>query len=150
MAKDAALKDVSKQELAESYSKLKARTKNAQTQAKREGEALVEDVLTIAAAGGLGYLMGQRQADAAEAWLKSNPGGDLESEGAQEKIAEGGQVAGIDLDLLVGGAAAAAGMFKLGGKMSNTVRKVGIGGLSAYAARVGYEKGEDSVTEAEE
>ena len=34
MAKVAALKDVSKQELAESYSKLKARTKNAQTQAK--------------------------------------------------------------------------------------------------------------------
>ncbi len=148
MAKDAALKDVSKQELAESYSKLKARTKNAQTQAKREGEALVEDVLTIAAAGGLGYIMGQRQAEAAEAAIKD--GHDEDSEKFAEMVAEGGQVAGIDLDLLVGGAAAAAGMFKLGGKMSNTVRKVGIGGLAAYATRMGLEKGEDSVTEADE
>ncbi len=148
MAKDAALKDVSKQELAESYSKLKARTKNAQTQAKREGEALVEDVLTIAAAGGLGWMMGQRHADAAEAAIKD--GHAAGSEKYAELVAEGGQVAGIDLDLLVGGAAAAAGMFKLGGKMSNTVRKVGIGGLSAYAARIGYEKGEDSVTEEDE
>jgi hypothetical protein len=149
MAKDAALKDVSKQELAEAYSKLKSRTKNAQLQAKREGEALVEDVLTIAAAGGLGYLMGQRHADGAEAALKE--GHQEGSEKYNEMVAEAGQIAGgIDLDLLVGGAATAAGMFKLGGKMSNTVRKIGIGGLSAYAARVGYEKGEDSVTEAEE
>ena len=148
MAKEAALKDVSKQELAESYSKLKARTKNAQVQAKREGETLVEDVITIAAGGGLGYLMGQRHADAAEAAIKE--GHTVGSEKYNESVAEGGQVGGIDLDLLVGGAAAAAGMFKLGGKMSNTVRKVGIGGLTAYAARVGYEKGEDSVTESDE
>jgi hypothetical protein len=149
MAKDAALKDVSKQEHAESYSKLKARTKNAQLQAKREGEALVEDVLTIAAAGGLGYLMGQRHAEGAESAEKEGhaPG----SEKYNEMVDESGQIAGgIDLDLLVGGAATAAGMLKLGGKMSNTVRKIGIGGLSAYAARMGYEKGEDSVTEAEE
>lgn len=149
MAKDAALKDISKQELADNYSKLKSRTKNAQIQAKREGEAFIEDVLTVAAAGGLGYLMGQRHADGAEQAIKE--GHSVGSEKYNEMVAESGQVAGgVDLDLLIGGAATAAGMFKLGGKMSNTVRKVGIGGLSAYAARVGYEKGEDSVTEAEE
>lgn len=149
MAKDASLKDISKQELADNYSKLKSRTKNAQIQAKREGEAFIEDVLTVAAAGGLGYLMGQRHADGAEQAIKE--GHSVGSEKYNEMVAESGQVAGgVDLDLLIGGAATAAGMFKLGGKMSNTVRKVGIGGLSAYAARVGYEKGEDSVTEAEE
>ena len=146
MAKDAALKDVSKQELAEAYSKLKSRTKNAQMAAKKEGEMLIEDALTIAAGGGLGYLMGQRHAEAAESADKEGLTGDARA----EAIAEGGQVGGIDLDLLVGGAAAAAGLLKLGGKMSNTVRKVGIGGLTAYAARVGYDKGEESVTEAEE
>jgi len=146
MAKDAALKDVSKQELAEAYGKLKSRTKNAQMQAKREAELLIEDVLTVAAGGGVGYLMGQRRAEAAEAAVKEGKSG----EDLEEAIAEGGQVAGIDLDLMVGGVATAAGMLKLGGKMSNTVRKVGIGALTAYAARVGYEKGEDSVTEAEE
>lgn len=145
-AKDAALKDVSKQELAEAYSKLKSRTKTAQIQAKKEGEALVEDALTIAAGGGLGYLMGQRHAEAEEAAIKEG----LSGEQLSEAIAEGGQVGGIDLDLLVGGAAAAAGLLKLGGKMSNTVRKIGIGGLTAYAARIGREKGIDSVKEAEE
>lgn len=146
MAKDAALKDVSKQELAEAYSKLKSRTKSAQVAAKKEGEALVEDALTIAAGGGLGYLMGQRRAEAAEAADKEGLTGDDRA----AAIAEGGQVGGIDLDLLVGGGATAVGLLKLGGKMSNTVRKIGIGGLTAYAARIGYEKGEDSVTEAEE
>lgn len=147
MAKEAALKDVSKQELAESYSKLKARTKNAQVQAKTEGEALVKDALTVASGGGLGYLMGQRRAEAADAAAKA---GHAEgSEEYEQLVAEGGQVAGIDLDLLAGGAAAAAGLLKLGGKMSDTVRAIGIGGLTAYAARVGYEKGEDSVTEVE-
>ena len=150
MAKDAALKDVSKQELAEAYGKLKSRTKNAQMQAKREAELLIEDVITVASGGGVGYLMGQRRAEAADAWLKDNPGGSLDSDEAREAIAEGGQVAGIDLDLMIGGVGAAAGMLKLGGKMSNTVRKIGIGALTAYASRVGYEKGEESVTEAEE
>jgi len=146
MAKDAALKDVSKQELAEAYSKLKSRTKNAQVTAKKEGEALVEDALTIAAGGGLGYLMGQRHAEATETALKEG----LSGEDLEKAVAEGGQVAGIDLDLLVGGGAAAAGLLKLGGKMSNTVRKIGIGGLTAYAARIGREKGIESVTEADE
>ena len=146
MAKDAALKDVSKQELAEAYSKLKARTKNAQMQAKKEGEALVEDVITIASAGGLAYLMGQRHAQAAKDAIADNKTG----EDLEKAVAEGGQIAGIDIDLLIGGAATAAGMLKLGGKMSNTVRKIGIGGLSAYAARLGNEKGVESVTEAEE
>ncbi len=146
MAKDASLKDTSKVELAEAYSKLKTRTKTAQQQAKAEGEALIEDALTVAAGGGLGYLMGQRHAEAEEAALKEGKTG----EELEEAIAEGGQVGGIDLDLLVGGAAATAGLLKLGGKMSNTVRKIGIGGLTAYAARIGMEKGKDSVKEAEE
>lgn len=146
MAKDAALKDASKQELAEAYSKLKARTKSAQIQAKAEGEALVEDVLTIAAGGGLGYLMGQRQAEGAEAARRENKS----QEEIDEAAAEGGQIAGIDMDLLIGGAATAAGLFKLGGKMSNTVRKIGVGGLTAYAARIGRDKGEESVKEEEE
>ena len=148
MAKDAALKDVSKQELAEAYSKLKSRTKTAQQTAKAEGEALVEDALTVAAGGGLGYLMGQRHADAAVQAIKDGHADG--SEEFEEAVAEGGQVGGIDLDLLVGGAAAAAGLLKLGGKMSNTVRKIGIGGLTAYAARIGRDKGIESVKDAEE
>lgn len=144
MSKDAALKDTSKKELAEAYSKLKGRTKNAQVQAKREGEALVEDALTVAAGGGLGYLMGQRHAQA----VRDNP--NLSGEELETAVAEAGQIGGIDLDLLVGGAAAAAGVLKLGGKMSNTVRKVGIGGLTAYAARIGRDKGMESVENEEE
>lgn len=146
MAKEASLKDVSKTELAEQYSRLKARTKSAQATAKKEGEALIEDVVTLASAGGMGYLMGQRHAEAEDAALKEGlSGSDLE-----EAIADGGQVGGIDLDLLVGGAATAAGVFKLGGKMSNTVRRAGIGALAAYATRMGRDRGIASVKEAEE
>ncbi len=137
MAKDAALKDASKTELADAYSKLKSRTKSAQVQAKKEGEALIEDVLTVASGGLVGYMMGQRYAQA------QKDGEDAEG------IAEAGQVGGFDLDLLVGGAATAAGMMKLGGKMSNTVRKIGIGGLTAYAVRRGTAMGAESVNEAD-
>lgn len=143
---DTSVKGSSRAELMDAYSKLKTRTKNAQVQAKREGEALIEDALTIAAGGGLGYLMGQKHAEAEKAALADG----LSGEELEKKIAEGGQVGGIDLDLLVGGAAAAAGMLKLGGAMSNTVRKIGIGGLTAYAARLGKQKGEESVKEEKE
>jgi len=143
---DSSIKGATRAELADQYSKLKSRTKSAQVQAKREGEALIEDALTVAAGGGLGYLMGQKHAEAAKAAAADGKTG----EDLDKAIAEGGQVGGIDLDLLVGGAAAAAGILKLGGSMSNTVRKIGIGGLTAYAARMGRDKGMESVNEKEE
>lgn len=146
MAKDAALKDVSKTELAETYSKLKARTKAAQQAAAKESEMMIEDAITVASGGGLGYLMGQRYAEAAQAADADGLTGD-ERDAA---VAEGGQIAGIDLDLLVGGAAAVAGITKLGGKMSNMVRRVGIGALTAYAARVGAQKGHEAAMKSDD
>lgn len=143
--KDAALKDTSKQELADQYSKLKSRTKSAQLQVKKEGEMMIEDALTIASAGGISWLMGQRYAQAEDAAKKDGKGG----EELEAAIAEGGQIAGIDLDLMVGGAATVAGMLKLGGRQSNTVRRIGIGALAAYTSRLMLDKGHDSVTEAE-
>jgi hypothetical protein len=143
MAKDAALSDVSKTELAELYSKLKARAKADKVRAAKEGEQLLEDAMCIAAAGGLGYLMGQRHEAAEIDALKNNK----TPEETETLIAESGQIAGIDLDLLVGAAAMAAGMFKLGGKMSDAVRRVGTGGLAAYAARIGNTKGRESASE---
>lgn len=143
--KDASLKDASKTEIADLYSKLKSRTKSAQMQAKREGEMFVEDALTVASAGGISWLMGQRYATAEAAARAENKS----PEDIEAATAEGGQVAGVDLDLMVGGAATVAGMLKLGGRQSNTVRRIGIGALSAYAARMGMDRGHDSVTEAE-
>ena len=137
-AKEAALKDVSKSELAEAYSKLKARTKNAQTTAKKEGEALIQDAITVGAGGGLGYLMGDRAGGIDQS---------LTGEAREDALADAQQVGGIDLDLLVGGAAAAIGLMKLGGKMSDTVRAVGIGGLTEYAGRVAYDKAETAAIE---
>lgn len=140
MAKDASLTEHSKTELAELYSKLKARAKADKTRAAKEGEQLIEDVMCIAAGGGLGYLMGQRhEAAHIEGTAKGLAGEELET-----YVAEGGQIAGIDLDLMVGAAATAAGMFKLGGKMSDTVRRIGVGGLTAYAARIGNDKGREA------
>ena len=133
MAKEAALKDVSKQELAEAYSKLKARTRNAQVVAKKEGEALISDALTVGTGWGVGYVMGQRVADV-----------DPTDEDA---MAEAQQMAGIDIDLLIGGSAAVIGLMKLGGKQSDAVRAIGIGALAEWAGRLGYEQGVESKEE---
>lgn len=113
-----ALKDISKTELAEAYAKLKGRTARANEIAKREGEALIRDALTIGTAAGLGAYMGY----AARGLT-----------GTAAKEAQ--QIGGFDIDLIVGGAAAAVGMLKYGGKMSDTMRAVGVGGLCSWASR---------------
>lgn len=122
---DNKLSELSKKELAEAVAKLKGRQQRATRAAREEGESLVRDAITVATAGGLGYYMGMQEKD---------------SPGDETAI----QVAGIDMDLLVGGAAAAAGLMKLGGKMSDTLRAVGIGGLSSYASRLGHDKALES------
>ncbi len=137
-------KEVSKKELAEAYAKLKARGKNAQEVAKKQGEELIRDAITVASGGALGYYMGMMEGEADTAGKE--PG----TEEYDEAVAENQQVAGIDLDLLVGGAAAAAGLMKLGGKMSDTLRAVGVGALTEWAGRTAYESGFDSATEKEE
>jgi len=129
------LANVSKTELAEAYTKLKSRTQKAQDAAKKEGEALIEDALTIGAGAGLQYYMGMLEAQA-----------DSDSE---EDIKAKQQVMGLDIDLVVGGAATVAGMMKLGGKMSDTVRAVGVGALTSYAGRMAYEAGLESQEESE-
>jgi len=145
MAK-AELKDVPKAELAEAYSKLKARTKNAQEASKKEGEALVRDAITVASGGALGYYMGMMEGEAStdKEW------GTADDTKKEEILAEYQQMAGIDIDLLVGGAAAVAGLMKLGGKMSDTVRAVGVGALTEWAGRTFYNSGLESATEEEE
>lgn len=145
MAK-AELKDVPKAELAEAYSKLKARGKSAQEASKKEGEALVRDAITIASGGALGYYMGMMEGEAStdKEW------GTADEDKKEELLAEYQQMAGIDLDLLVGGAAAVAGLMKLGGKMSDTVRAVGVGALAEWAGRTAYNSGMESATEEDE
>lgn len=134
-------KEVSKKELADAYAKLKSRTKNAQEVAKKQGEELIRDAITVASGGALGYYMGMMEAEA-DTEGKSD-------EDAEAAIAENQQIAGIDLDLLVGGAAAAAGLMKLGGKMSDTLRAVGVGALAEWAGRTAYDSGLESKSEEE-
>ena len=132
-----------RKELAEAYGKLKAKGKATQVAAKQQGEELVRDAITVASGGALGYYMGMMEGD----------GGKDLSAGTDEyddAVSEAQQIAGIDIDLLVGGAAAAAGLMKLGGKMSDTLRAVGIGGLAEWAGRTAYESGLDSASGEEE
>lgn len=132
MAKEASLADISKKELAEQYASLKRRMDKSRKQARDEGEALIRDVITVGSGAGVGYLMGQKYAEA---------GGDAASE---EEIAEAQQIAGVDMDLAIGGGLAAVGLMKMGGKMSDTVRAAGIGALTGWANRVMNEKGVES------
>lgn len=135
-------------ELADMYNRVKTREKKAKSAAKIEGERMVEDVLTLASAGGLSYIMGQKHAEGEEAAAKE--GLTPNTQEFDEKADEAAQLAGIDIDVLAGGACTALGMMGLAGNMSGTVRKIGIGGLAAAASRIGYDKGGESVTEKDE
>ncbi len=113
-----ALKDISKTELAEAYSKLKGRTSRANEIAKREGEALISDAMTVGTAAGLGAYMG---------YVARGKSGTA--------IKDAQQIGGFDIDLVVGGAAAAVGLMGWAGKMGGAVRSVGVGGLCSWASR---------------
>ena len=136
-------KEVTKKELAEAYAKLKTRTKGAQEASKKQGEEIIRDAITVASGGALGYYMGMMEAEADLSKATTD-------DEISEAIAESQQIAGIDIDLLVGGAAAAAGLMKLGGKMSDTLRAIGVGGLAEWAGRTAYESGVESGKEEEE
>jgi len=129
MAKEASLADISKKELAEQYASLKRRMDKSRKQARDEGETLIRDVITVGSGAGVGYLMGSKAASVGGAAA------------GEEELAAAQQVAGVDLDLMIGGGLAAVGLMKLGGKMSDTVRAAGIGALTSWASRLAHEKG---------
>ena len=128
MAKEASLADISKKELAEQYASLKRRMDKSRKQARDEGEALIRDVITVGSGAGVGFLMGKQAAGAGAG-------------ASEEEIAEAQQIAGVDMDLAIGGGLAAVGLMKMGGKMSDTVRAAGIGALTSWASRLAHEKG---------
>ena len=119
--------DISKKELMEAYSKLKMRTKRANEIAKKEGEAMMNDLLTVASAGLMGYYIG----------------GEVKKARASGKyVKKAAQIGGIDVDLIVGGGTLAAGMMKWGGKFSPTLSSIGAGVLAGYASRRGQAMGD--------
>jgi hypothetical protein len=127
MATPAKASDISKTELMEAYSRLKTKVKKSNDMAKREGEAMMRDFMTIGAGAGLAAYM---------AYMAKGKSG--------QAAIDAQQVGGLDLDMLIGGGALAAGMFKWAGKMSDSLRAIGVGGLTAWASRVAYHKVETS------
>ena len=128
MAKEASLADISKKELAEQYASLKRRVDKNRKTARDEGETMIRDVITVGTGFGTGYLMGSRAAS-------------VGAGASEEELAEAQQIAGVDMDLVIGGGLAAVGLMKMGGKMSDTVRAAGIGALTSWSSRLGMEKG---------
>lgn len=127
MAKPA-LKDVSKTELAEAYSKLKSRTEKASRLAKEEGEKMLHDVVTLGAAGGAAFGMGSLVKD---------------MDPSSEEAKEASQFMGVDYDLLGGAALMGMGLFKVAGKSSDLLRSAGVGVLSQYLGRVAFKAGHE-------
>ena len=125
--------DISKKELMDAYGKLKTRTKRANDVAKKEGEAMMNNLITVASAGGIGWYIG----DATKKAIKGKVGLDAQIKAAKKAT----QVSGVDVDLLIGGGTLAAGMMKWGGKFSPTLSAIGTGVLSGYAYRRGREAG---------
>jgi hypothetical protein len=113
-----AKQSASKTEVLEAYTRLKGKIKRNNDIAKREGEAMMRDFVTIGSGAGMGYYMSM-----------------LEKKGQSTQILDG-----IDTDMVIAAGALAAGMFKWGGNMSDTLRAVGVGGLTQWAARLAASK----------
>lgn len=127
MASTPAVKSgLSRKELEEAYVRLKSKSKRANELAKREGESMMRNLVTVGSALGVGWYMGDAAKNAA-------------SQG--KTVEEAQQISGIDTDLLIGGGALAAGMMKWGGKFSETLSAIGTGVLSGYAYRRGEKMG---------
>lgn len=124
MANSPVKSGLSRKELEEAYVRLKSKSKRANEVAKREGEGMMRNLVTVGSALGIGWYMGDA--------VKNK--GTKTAEEAQ-------QISGIDTDLLIGGGALAAGMMKWGGKFSETLSAIGTGVLSGYAYRRGEKMG---------
>ena len=124
--------DISKKELMDAYSKLKTRTKRTNEIARKEGEAMMNNLITVGAGGLSGWYLGGEMKKAS----KGKTGAALAK--AQKNA---GKISGVDIDLIVGGGALAAGMMKWGGKFSPTMSAIGTGVLGGYAFRRGYAAG---------
>jgi len=118
--KKADLSSISKSELAEVVARYKARDKKSRAKAKQATEQLTADLVTVGSGAAMGYLMGYRVANA---------------EAGEGKLEEATQLVGVDYDLAISGAVAALGLTGMAGGMSDFLRNVGIGGLTAYAGR---------------
>ena len=114
------LSTISKSELAEVVSRYKLRDKRARAKAKAATEQLTSDLVVVASGAGMGWFMGRQVAGAG---------------GVKAKLEEATQLMGVDYDLAIAGAAAAIGLTGMAGGMSDFMRSVGIGGLTAYAGR---------------
>lgn len=119
--KKADYSSVSKTELAEIITRYKARDKKSREKAKKATEQLTADLVTVGSGAAMGYLMGYRVVNADR--TKEN------------YLEEATQIVGVDYDLAISGAVAAIGLTGMGGGMSDFLRSVGIGGLTAYAGR---------------
>jgi len=125
MANSPAVKgSLSRKELEEAYVRLKSKSKRANDVAKREGEGMMRNLVTVGSALGVGWYMG-----------------DAVKNKGTKTVEEAQQISGIDTDLLIGGGALAAGMMKWGGKFSETLSAIGTGVLSGYAYRRGEKMG---------
>ena len=115
---------LSHKELEEAYVRLKSKSKRANDVAKREGEGMMRNLVTVGSALGMGWYMG-----------------DSEKNRGTKTVEESQQISGIDADLIIGGGALAAGMMKWGGKFSETLSAIGTGVLSGYGYRRGHSMG---------
>jgi len=125
------LKDISKQELAEAYAKLKLKDTKRRAEEKQTAQELISDLVTVGSGTGMGYLMGTLVARAEEPTAQEAADGIT----YLDKVREQTQILGFDIDLVVSGVAAGLALSGYGGNFSNTLRAIGVGGLTGWAAR---------------
>lgn len=142
----AALQEATKDELKERILKIKERQKREKIQEKEKQANLMESLIALGTAGGLSFYQGGKEKEVRDANADFDT---LPLEKKQELLAEAQGVAGIDLDLLVGGAGLVMAMTDMAGEYAGTFRAVGTGALSSWSARFFYNKAAHAVDEEE-
>jgi hypothetical protein len=112
------INELSKQEWAEAYSRLKTKMSRDREKMAAATETLTGDLLTVGSAAGTGFLMGYLGKDGS----------------GNEKLF------GVDIDAIVGAAAWGMSVTGLAGNMGGTLGAVGAGALSGFASRLAMEQ----------
>lgn len=145
---DKQLQKLNKTQAIEVAHRMKNRAKTIRANAEKLTERLVHGAIGTAAGFGMGYWMGQAEADYQDSvtkWLADNP--DKTQEDAEKEVDDPRKWGGVDKDLVVSGALAVAALTNMGGrKVTPFIEAAAFGGLAGWA----YNRGMDAAIDGSE
>lgn len=138
------LEAASKEDLKSELLRIKEKQKRVKLKEQEQSANTVETAITLVSGIGLSHLQGTKEKEV----RKEHPDFDgLSPEEQKKLLAEKQGVMGIDLDLLVGVVTLGLSFTDMAGDSAGAIRAVGTGALTAYGARMAYDRAASQVEE---